>query len=226
MPINKAFFITRLQNRIFYKKTYKTNGEAVLVKNMRKYDASKNPKFNYPLQKETKKHYFLPILSQYHTRLFPDLYLKNEIIKVNSQIENPCGYAIEKIYVTNVKFISALPGDIVCVYRMGEAYKSFTSVVSGIGIVQEINYPTSLEDYLNNCKNKSVFSEVELRNFYCNKEYRTIIKILFLERFEHKVILKKLYENDIIEIGSGPRIFDYISDDNYKTILELGEGNL
>ena len=210
----------------FCKKTYKNNGEAVLVKTLQNYDDSKDPKFNYPLQKEKKKHFFLPILSQYHTRLFPDLFLKNEMIKLNKETENPCGYAIEKIYITNAKFISASPGDIVCIYRMGDFYRSYTSVVTGIGIVQEIKYPTSLDDYLNHCKNKSVFSETELRNFYCNREYRTIIKMLFLERFDHKVILKKLYENSIIELGKGPRVFDFISDDNYRTILELGEGNL
>ncbi len=198
------------------------NGEVVLVKNMRDYDYSKSPKYNYPLLMKKPNHMFLPIVSQYHTKLFPDLYLKNEKIKIYDEVA--CRYAIEKIYVCGWSNVNAKSGDIICIYRIGDYYKTYTSVVSGIGILQEVKYPSNETDFINECKNKSVFSEDELRSFFRNGRYRTIIKVLFLEGFGNKVILKDLYDNGIIEEGGpGPRINTFISEESFNKLKKLGK---
>lgn len=203
----------------FVKKAIKKdNGEAVLVKDMRQYDYSKNPKFNYPLY-YNKKIGILPIYSSYHTKLFPDLHLNNENMELYNEA---CSYAIEKIYVCNSQNIKLKPGDLLCIYRMAEYNKKYRSVVSGVSILSEIIYPNSLDEYLKICKNRSVFSEDELKKFYITNNYRTVIKLLFLKPFDKKVNLNDLYENDIIDQSKGPRISTFISEDNFIKLEKLG----
>lgn len=201
------------------------NGEVVLVKSLCEYDYSKSPKYNYPLLMNNPKYMFLPIVSQYHTKLFPDLYLKNEKLKIYDEVA--CRYAIEKIYICGWHNVEAKSGDVICIYRIGDYNKRYTSAVTGIGILQEVKYPSNEIDFFNECKNKSVFNEDELRNFFRNGKYRTIIKVLFLEGFKNKIILKKLYENDIIQKdGPGPRINTFISESSFNKLKKLGGSNL
>lgn len=196
------------------------NGEAVLVKDMRNYSYNKDPKFNYPLQKNNPRITILPIVSQYHSKLFPDLHLKNE--DMNLYDETACRYAIEKIYVCGWKQVNCVPGDLVCIYRMGDYYKTYTSVVSGIGIIQEILYIYNEENFVKECKNRSVFSEQELRSLFRNKGYRTIIKTLFLEGFDNKVNLATLHNSGILSEDEAPRINTMISKTNFEKLKHLG----
>lgn len=196
------------------------NGETVLVKDMRHYDNNKNPKFNYPLLKQNAKISILPIISQYHTKLFPDLHLKHE--DMNLYDEMACRYAIEKIYVCGCKQVNCVPGDLVCIYRMGDYYKTYTSVVSGIGIIQEIMYIYNEDSFIKECKNKSVFTEEELRILFRNIGYRTIIKILFLEGFENKINLATLRNSGILSENDAPRINTMLSRTSFSKLMQLG----
>lgn len=198
------------------------NGEAVLVKKLKLYDKSKSPKFNYPSINENSRYMMLPIASEYHTKLFPDLHLKNENLCIDD--EEACSYAIEKIYVCGWRNIEARPGDVVCIYRMGEYYKTYTSVVSGTAILNEVIYPKDETDYIKICKNKSVFSEEQLRDFFRNGKYRTIIKVLYYENFDFKVNLKTLYKNGIIrEDGPGPRVNTFVDKEHFNLLTKLGK---
>lgn len=207
----------------FVKKATDTkNGEAVLVKDMRHYDGGKDPKFNYPLLKQDAKVTILPIDSQYHSKLFPDLHLKNEDVHLYD--ETACRYAIEKIYVCGWKHIDCNPGDLVCIYRMGTVYKTYTSVVSGIGIIQEIKYFYNEEDFVQECKNKSVFNEQELKHLFENRGYRAILKILFLEGFDNKINLYMLREYEILGKDDSPRLNTILSKERFDKLLKIGRG--
>ncbi len=199
----------------------KSNGELVLVKKMGIYRNEKNPKFNFPNLKKNMKYGILPIDSQFHTDLFPDLYLKNENMTLFE--EKPCGYAVEKIYVCRTKFLPVKPGDLMAVYRMSERfYKKYYSVVSGICILEEVLHPNNFQDFLNVCKNRSVFSEEQLNEFYNQNNYRTIIKVLFLKPLNNKITLNDLYANNIIDETRGPRLTTEISKEKFEKLLELG----
>ncbi|MDY4787893.1 MAG: hypothetical protein SO253_01080 [Bacilli bacterium] len=221
--------VKRLRNLLeewgFVKKaTNINNGEIVLVKSMKKYLIEKSPKFNYPLQKEEKSYMFLPIMAQYHTKLFPDLYLKSENIKIFDELA--CRYAIEKIYVSGYKKIDANPGDIMLVYRMSDYNKTYKSVVSGLAILNEVKYPSTISEFIKECKDKSVFTEKELINFYNNDKYQTVIKVLFLKSFSNKVNLKTLKDCGIIDINSkGPRVNSFISKEKFNKLMELGNSD-
>lgn len=195
-------------------------GELVMVKDMRNYDKTKSPMFNYPLLAPEHGHFFLPIEPQWHGKLFPDLHLHNEDMSIYER--EPCSYAVEKIYVCGWSRIAAKPGDLVFIYRKGEYWpKKYSSVVSGVAILQEILYPESEEQYLKLVKNKSVFTINELKSFY--SKYRTVVKLLFLRPFEKKVSLGKLAEFGIVDPFSGPRINTSITPVQAEKIIKEGE---
>lgn len=223
---NKRQEVLRLRDLMvewgFCKHGMKTsNGESVFIKNMKEYDFNKSPKYNYPNVNPSCKYGFIPIEGQYHTALFPDLFLKNESMYLYK--EKPCSYAIEKIYVTSWTKLDYNPGDILLIYRNGQYWpKKYSSVVSGFAIVQEIIYPKTLDEYLKYCKNRSVFTEEELINFYTKSKYRTIVKLLYYYGFKNKVVLNDLYKLNIISEGSGPRLNTIISKQQFEQILKLG----
>ena len=203
---------------------HKSNGELVMIKDMHHYDYSKDSMFNYPLMKEGHGFMFLPIEASWHGKLFPDLHLKNENMSIYEK--EPCSYAVEKIYVCGWAHINAKPGDLIFIYRKGEYYpKKYHSVISGMAILQEIIYPESEEKYLDLVKNKSVFAEDELKSFYRNDKYRTVIKLLFLKGFDKKITLKRLYDLGIFNesVNEAPRINTVISGNDAERIISEGE---
>jgi len=204
----------------FKRHGYKENGELVLVKSMKAYDISQEPKYNYPLLNNDIRYFFLPIFPEYHTDLFPDMILKNE--NMNLYQENKAHrYAIEKIYLTGSFCIEAKPGDVVLIYRIGERYpRKYSSVVSGVAIIQEIRTTNSVEECIEICKNRSIFSENEIREQH--KRRSTVVKLLDYIPFKNKVKNYQLYENGIIAGGTGPRSFDSVSKENYDIIYKLG----
>ena len=94
-----------------------------------------------------------------------------------------------------------------------------------MAILQEIIYPKPEEEYLGLVKNKSVFTDDELKSFYRNDRYRTVIKLLFLKPFDQKVILKRLYDLGIFDEtrNEAPRINTIISNEDADKIIREGE---
>lgn len=204
----------------FEKWGYKENGEAVLVKTMKEYKINETPKFNYPLIKANVNYFFLPIFPQYHTDLFPDLILKNEDMHLYKE-NKAHRYALEKIYLSGAMNIHAKPGDLVFIYRTGDRYpKRYSSVVTGLAIIEDIIYTSSVEDCINKCGTRTIFSEQEIREIY--KKYPVIIKLLDYKPLKNKVILDKLYEYNVVENKSGPRPFQPINKEDAYVILNEG----
>ncbi|MEI3289735.1 MAG: ASCH domain-containing protein [Eubacterium sp.] len=204
----------------FKKYGYKDNGETVLVKSMEKYDILQDPKYNYPLLKNNIQYFFLPIYPEYHTDLFPDMILRNENMHLYQ--ENIAHrYAIEKIYLTGSPNIAAKPGDVVLIYRTGERYpKKYSSVVSGIAIIQEIHPTKNVKECIEICKNRSIFSEDEIRKQHCRRP--TVVKLLDYIPFKNKVKNYQLFDYGIIQGGTGPRSFATVSKEHFEIIYKLG----
>lgn len=200
-----------------------SNGELVLVKKMHNYyDDSKDPKFNYPFTKSNIHYGLLPIESQWHTDLFPDLYLRSEDMSLYE--ERPCGYAVEKIYVC--KGIPAIlaPGDVMVIYRMANRYPArYYSVASGYCIIQEIKHTYSFDEYKSLCSNKSVFNDSQLNDLYYNYGRRTVIKLLYVKSLEKKVIYRDMLYNNIVNENDGPRLSTLLSKEQFNKLLEIGK---
>lgn len=200
-----------------------SNGELVLVKKMHNYyDDSKDPKYNYPFTKSNIHYGLLPIESQWHTDLFPDLYLRSEDMSLYE--ERPCGYAVEKIYVC--KGIPAIlaPGDVMVIYRMANRYPArYYSVASGYCIIQEIKHTYSFDEYKSICSNKSVFNDNQLNDLYYNYGRRTVIKLLYVKSLEKKVIYGDMLYNNIVNENDGPRLSTLLTKEQFNKLLEIGK---
>lgn len=204
----------------FQKYGYKNNGELVLVKAMDKYCSDRDPKFNYPILRKDCNYFFLPIYPQYHTDLFPDNILQNENMRLYED-NLAHRYAIEKIYLTGAYNIKANPGDVVLIYRTGERMpKRFSSVISGIAIVEEVLFPENADECVKLCKDRSIFEENSIRILYQN--YKTIVKLLDYQAFKNKVILDDLRQNGIVSWDGGPRPFTPLSKEHFDIIYKLG----
>lgn len=199
---------------------YKKNGELVLRKNLKSYNNSLDIKSNYPLIKMSAEHYILPIYPQYHTDLFPDNILNNENMHLYEE-NKAHRYAIEKIYLTGANNIKARPGDLILIYRTGERYpKKYSSVITGVAIVEDLIYTTDVQQCIKECKNRSIFTEQEIHKIH--SKYPTVVKLLDYVPFKNKVILNNLYENNIINEPNGPRPFMSITKEQYELIYNLG----
>ena len=205
----------------FVKHGYKkSNGELVLVKDMKQYKATETPKFNYPILKQDRNNYFLPIYAKYHTDLFPDNILKNEDMHLYED-NLAHRYAIEKIYLTGAYNIKAKAGDVILIYRMSDGwYKNYSSVVTGMAIVQEVIKTKDVEDCISICKDKSIFKEENIRTVY--SKYPTVVKILDYKPFIHKVTLNELRDYGVLDKYSGPRPFTFITQKQFDAIYKLG----
>ncbi len=205
----------------FVKHGYKkSNGELVLVKDMKQYKENKTPRFNYPLLRKKTNHYILPILPEYHTDLFPDNILNNEDMHLYED-NLAHRYAIEKIYLTGAFNITAKPGDIILIYRIGDSLnKKYSSVITGIAIVQEIVKTTNVFECIKICKNRSIFNEEDIRKIYCR--YPTILKLLDYKPFIRKITLKELRDLKILDESSGPCPFTPITREQFENINKLG----
>lgn len=205
----------------FVKYGYKNaNHELVLVKNIKEYNDELSPKLNYPLVTANASIYILPIKPEYHTDLFPDKILKNEDMHLYEE-NFAHRYAIEKIYLTGAFNIKAKPGDLILVYRMGDRwYKNYSSVITGLAIVQEIVTTHDVEECVSLCKNRSIFNEKDIRVLYRN--YPTVAKILDFTTFENPVTLQKLRELKVVDAISGPRPFTAVTKEQFDAIYKLG----
>ena len=202
---------------------YKEEKELVLVKKMKYFDNNKTIKQNFPNVDYNVKKYFLPILPQYHTRLFPDSVLYTE---KNDIFPDYLGYryALEKCYISFSFKKEFKIGDIVLIYRCAydDEIKTYKSVVTSICVISEIYRDLkSKEEMLDICKNRTVFNSEELENIWKYSSNKIqIIKMLYIAPFETKIILKQLRDMGIIEQTSGPRPFDEISNDQFDTIMK------
>lgn len=212
---------TLLEQWGFVKHGYKNdNGELVLVKSMNVYDVTREPKLNYPLIKDGANAFILPIKAEYHTDLFPDKILKNENMHLYE--ENLAHrYAIEKIYLTGAFNIKAKQGDVILIYRMSDQwYKSYSSVVTGLAIVQDIIPTKNVEECISICKNRSIFDEQSIRSFY--GQYPTVVKLLDFVSFKNPVTLQQLRELGVVDANSGPRPFTSVTKDQFDSIYNMG----
>lgn len=200
--------------------------EYVLVKDMR--TLTDDIHFDYPFVKEEGHKYVLSIMPEYHTKLFPDSILKNEvkydIIKDVSETNS-----IFKIYICWMQDTKMLvPGDKVVIYRTSDnkGPAAFRSVCTSVCTVCEIKVYEDFDNeeaFIKYTNRYSVFSEEDLRKWYRNKKHFIVIKMLYNIAFNKKVINKDMKE----KVGLNPNYWGFFSltDDQYNKLLELGEIN-
>lgn len=199
----------------------RSNGkeEVVLVKCLGRYIEGENVISNFPTLKPDSKKTIMPILPQYHTALFPDSILNNEVEYIANV---PHRYALQKVYISWAPERDINPGDLVLFYRMGTTYpKKYSSVLTTVGVVDQIISAFSCEDdFLKQCQNRSVFSLNELKGFWqSHRNNLKVLKFVYVKSLSKKLTLEYLWNHDIISPPDGPRPFTRLTNDQFEMIL-------
>jgi len=202
--------------------------EQVLIKDMRSKQGDLYEM--YPLiDKKEKRKFVLAIYPKYHTKLFPDSILKNEILQKDDIIKD-VSYtnSISKTYVCFMRDTEQLiPGDIIVIYRTndGEGPAYFRSVVTSVCQVEEVKKKRDFNDeneFIHYTNRYSVFDEEELSLWY--KKECVVIKMLYNATLKKRLTRKALIEN----VGLNPSVywgFFRLSDDEFEEICQLGNIN-
>lgn len=169
---------------------------------------------DYPVISLNRRQYLLAIYPGYHTRLFPDSILNNESTSIVDDVSHT--NSIEKIYICKMPRVQALrSGDALVIYRtkddQGPAW--YRAVATSLCMVEEVKTKanfTNLQDFLNYCKARSVFSEEELTEYYTQWSHMYVIKMTYNAALKNRIIRKRLIE----EVG--------LSESEYWGFMELG----
>lgn len=200
--------------------------ETVLVKKLGLYDATKDVIYNFPNIAKNSARMILPIFPQYHTSLFPDSILNNEVDLIANVSHR---YALQKVYVSWAPEQNIYPGDVIVFYRTGETQpKKYSSVITTIGIVDRvISSFKNEEDFLQHCQNRSVFSPEELKSFWNNHRYNLkVIKFVYAKSLTKRLTLDYLHKQGIVDPPSGPRPFTRLTNDQFDMILRDSQTEL
>lgn len=197
----------------------KKNDELVYIRDFSRKIDENNLKLCYPFISRNKDCFIVPIYPDYHTELLPDSILNTE--SPEEFIEDfPHRNGINKVYVSRALEPHPNIGDILVFYRTGGYYKS---VISTIGIVQEIKYNfINVEEFISYCRKSSVFPEDQLRTMWSYSATKPfVIKFLYVYSFPHRINMKDLIDLQVLNgINDAPRGFKKISKNQLNNILK------
>ncbi|KAB2859360.1 MAG: hypothetical protein F9K09_02390 [Flavobacteriales bacterium] len=195
-------------------------GERVYVRDFAPRFSINSLKENYPYISRNTNSFIVPIYEEYHTELLPDSILNTE--SPQEFVEDfPHRNGINKVYVSRAFEPHPNQGDLLVFYRTGGYYKS---VVSTIGIVQEVIYDIETEsDFINHCRKGSVFPENDLKAMwnYNHRKRPFIIRFLYIYSFPHRINMKQLIDLNVLSgIDDAPRGFKPITREHLNIILK------
>ena len=173
----------------------------------------------YPFISRNNSRFIVPIYPDYHTELLPDSILNTE--SPEEFIEDfPHRNGINKVYVSRALKPHPKTGDILVFYRTGGYYKS---VISTIGVVQEVKYDFKDEDdFVLYCRKSSVFPESQLRKMWRYQQTTPfVVRFLYIYSFPHRVNMKELIDLQVLSgVNDPPRGFKPISKEQFNNILK------
>lgn len=204
-------------------KTTGNGSENVMLRKLKTLSNSINESF--PLIKlDGRKKYLLGIYPIYHSRLFPDSLLNSESYDIIQDVSHT--NSIHKIYISFMDLSVINVGDQLVIYRtsdnQGPAH--YRSVATSICTVEEIKNKAdfaNVNDYLNYCKDYSVFNETELRGFFTRRTV-FVIKMTYNAAFSKRLTRGQLIE----EVGlDGAERWNFLglSNDQFIDILNRGK---
>lgn len=199
--------------------------EDIYVRDFRPSFNSTHPNLSFPYISLQNQPFLVPIYPDYHTELFPDSILRSEspIAFVENQ---PHRNSIRKVYISRSLEKNLHLGDIVIFYRTGGLYKG---VASTIGMVESvINQIKDSQEFINQCKQRSVFTDKELLTHWNYKPHMRpfIVNFLYVYSLPKRPNLQRLIELGIIHsINEVPRGFTPITRDQFRVLLKEAQAN-
>ncbi len=207
-------------------------GECVFVKNRKNIDYS-DPFKAFPfIDPNFTKAGLIPIQEQFHDRLFPYSELKGNKREIE---EETAGNGVTKVYIGSP--YSALHyevGEPIFIYRIyeGATGKTFRSAITSYCVITKIDViksngttKVSLDDFIKNAGNKTVFTADELSSIYADKDNVVMIEMIYNGFFGkgHNVTHKEL--NDRGLFYTYPYNLEY-SKEQFINILKMGDKNV
>ncbi len=195
-----------------------TGVENVYVRAFEKPADKDNPRLTFPFLSNEGSVFMVPIYPEYHTELFPDSILQTE--SPPDFVESlPHRNAIRKVYISHSYERNLNSGDLILFYRTGGYYKS---VVTTIGIVENVKEPSSFEELKAICRKRTALTEGQLAKYWDRHEKRKPFVVNFLYAYSlpnpFKVNLKRLIELEVLK--EAPRGFLKISWDSFVKIYK------
>jgi hypothetical protein len=215
----------------FYRFGQKGN-ELVFVRNFLPTIDLSYPKKTFPYFSRKSNIFIVPIYPEYHTELLPDSYLKTESAS-DFKDDEPHRNALSKVYICRSIERNVKKGDILIFYRTAAPGKSafHTSVITTIGIVEEkIDGIHNYEEFVLKCRKRSIFTNIELKEYWDYKpRYRPfIIKFLYVCSFTlgNRINRQRLLDLGIIQGTEGElRGLKQISSVQLNTIIKEAKLN-
>lgn len=200
------------------------NGEEIVfLKNLEAI--SDDFRSNYPKVDTESNTHLLGIYPAYHTRLFPDSILNNEANDIVEDVSHT--NSIEKIYISKMQGTKNLQsGDLLVIYRTGDGlgparYRAVATSICTVDEVKSNKEFASFEDYKEFCKNYSIFSETELRNFYNSPDEYYAIKMTYNIALSKRITRNELIQDVGLDEGAYWGFFD-ITKCELEDILRRG----
>jgi hypothetical protein len=199
--------------------------ELVLVRDF-KHEANRlRPKTTFPFLSKLSPIYFVSILPEYHTELFPDSILRTES-PINFTENQPHRNIIYKSYISHAYERDLNSGDILVFYRTGGVH---LGVVSTLAIVDSV--VKDLQDFeqlRRACRGKTVLTEVQLKKFWNrfpnNKPF--VVNLLYAYSLPKRINLAKMIELGIFADAFGiPRGFGRLTNEHFDLILKHSQAD-
>ena len=211
------------------------NGECVYIKSRKNLDYS-SPHRAFPFINPTfTSAGMLPIYDHFHDRLFPYSELKN----TNQEFwDEAAGNGITKIFIGSPNNLGAQDkikhldvGNPVFLYRIStdanspKTYRScitsFATISKAVIIKNSWKANVNIDDFIELCGNKSIFSDEELRTLYNRQRNLIVFELVYNGFFGkgHNVIHKELNNKGLFPTYPYNIVY---SKDNFIDILEMG----
>jgi len=138
--------------------------------------------------------------------------------------------SIHKVYLAGMKGLENLVrGDLLVIYRTtdNKAAARFRSVATSICVVEEVRDISSVatvDELIAYCTPYSVFTEDELREFWKNRRFPTIVRFTYNAAFKKRPNRGTLIDQNIIS-ESEYAGFQPLTDAAFDAVTSLGEVN-
>ncbi|SFR11671.1 hypothetical protein [Desulfoscipio geothermicus] len=207
-------------------------GECVYLKSRSSIDYSNAYKAFPFIRPNFNKAGLIPIYENFHDRLFPYSELKGHKFEIE---EETAGNGITKVYIaTPYAPMHYTVGEPVGIYRIfqGRGQKTYKSVITSYCTITRIEdikvrgkCRVSLDDYIKNAGNKTVFTPEELTKIYQDNKNVVLLEMVYNGYFGkgHNVTHKELNDNGFFPVH--PYNIEY-SKEEFIKILEMGDVNV
>lgn len=180
---------------------------------------------DYPLINMSGRKFLLSLYPQWHTRLLPDSKLHTESPDIVTDVSHT--NSIHKVYLAGMKGIEQLRrGDLLLIYRTGDGkgpahYRAVATSICTVEEVRDIGSFANVDELLEYCAPYSVFTEQELRGFWMNRKYPTLLRFTYNAALKKRLTRADLIENNVIDANAYAG-FATLTDVGFKVVVERG----